>query len=149
MFVGDDEQGIMRERAAMAGIDLRRRVEPGLVDLILMRGEFLPRADRALLEAYFRQGVSVEDLAALDGRAPRTIRRRIGVLSDRVLDEMFVYVMRSRERFGPVRGRVAEAVFLWGQSRPVAARCLGMSLYTVRCHCNAIEELARVGGRAA
>lgn len=40
----------------MAGIDLRRRVEPGLVDLILMRGEFLPRADRALLEAYFRQG---------------------------------------------------------------------------------------------
>ncbi len=130
----------------MAGIDLRRRVEPGLVDLILMRGEFLPRADRALLEAYFRRGVSVEDLAALDGRAPRTIRRRIAVLSDRVLDEMFVYVMRSRERFGPVRGRVAEAVFLWGQSRRVAASCLGMSLYTVRRHCDAVEELAQVAG---
>ncbi len=133
----------------MAGVDLRRRVEPGLVELILLRAEFLAQGDRALLEAYFRRGVPVEELAALEGRTGRAVRRRITVLCERVLDDMFVYVMRSRERFGTKRRRVAEAVYLWGLSRRVAAVRLGMSLYTVRRHCDVIEELARGAGVAA
>ncbi len=138
------------ERDTMA-IDLRRRVEPGLVGLILLRAEFLPKPDQALLEAYFRQGVGADDLAALDGRSARTIRRRISTLADRVLDDLFVFVMRSQERFSPSRRRVAEAVYLHGLSRREAAESLDMTLYRVRRHCDAIEELAEVAikGQAA
>lgn len=125
-----------------SAIDLRKRPEPGLVELILMRSESLLPADRALLDAYYARGVGAEDLARINGSAPRTIRRRVRTLSERVLDDAFVYVMRGIDRFAGTRRQVAKEVFLHGRSRREAARIIGLSLHTVRRHCNAIEELA-------
>jgi len=133
----------------MHAIDLRRRPEPGLVDLILMRAEYLAQSERALLEAYYRRGVDAADLALLEGKPARSIRRRVRSLSARVLDDLFVYVMRSIDRFGPTRQRIARGVYLQGTSRRAIAQQLGLSLHTVRRHCDAIEELARAQERAA
>lgn len=129
-------------------IDLRSRVEPDLVELILVRAEFLDTRDRALIDAYFHRGIGIGAIAVIDGRRPQVIRRRIRALCDHVRTDLFEYVMRSRNRFGTTRGRVAEAVYLKGQSRRAAAATLGISHHSVRRHCEAIEELARSAAEA-
>ncbi len=123
-------------------IDLRKRPDPGLVELILIRAEFLPPKDRSLLHAYFERGVASADLARLEGCAPRSIRRRVRILAQRVLDPTFVFVMRHIETFTSTRRQVAQLVYLHGRSRREVARMLALGLHTVRRHCIAIEELA-------
>ncbi len=122
-------------------IDLRKRPEPGLVELILIRAEFLLPKDRSLLHAYFERGVRVDDLARLENCTPRSVRRRVRALARRMLDPTFVFVMRHIDTFTTTRRQVARLVYLHGRSRREVARMLGLGLHTVRRHCLAIEEL--------
>lgn len=72
--------------------DLRRKRDPALIDLILVRSAMLPTPSRLLLEAVYRDGRTATELAGLIGQSPRTIRTRIKGLTHRVLSPEFRFV---------------------------------------------------------
>lgn len=130
--------------------DLRRRRKAELVEALAARAEGLGEADRALVLAAYRDGKRAVELAPLVGQGPRQIRRRLRGLVERLMSREYACVLSRRERWTPIRRRVADACVLRGRSLRVAARELGMSLHAVRRHRDAVlalahaeEELAR------
>lgn len=121
-------------------VDLRKRIDPDVVELLLMRAGLLAPEDAALLEAYFRRGVGALELGRLAGVTPRQIRFRIRRLAQRVFDPGFCYVMRHRDLWGPTRREIAESIYIKGLSRRETARTMGLSLHVVRRHALAIAE---------
>lgn len=125
------------------GSDLRRRRRGEWVDQILNRAEWLPAADRVLVEAVFRDGRSAAELARLTGDEPRTVRRRIKRTVERALSARLAFVVAQRASWAPTRRRVAEAIVVQGNSMREASRRLGLSYHTVRRHADAIDALYR------
>lgn len=122
-------------------LDLRKRQTRTLSKDILERAVILAPAERRLLEATFHDGLSCAQLAAEIGREPRGLRRQVRALTSRVLDPRFPFVASLAPRWRPTRRRVAEAVFLRGLSLRKTARELGMSLYSVRLHRDAVQSV--------
>lgn len=120
--------------------DLRRNNRRDLVERLLDRATCLPPADLALLRAAYHDGRSASELAILLGADARGIRRRIRRLSDRVLSQQFLFVLRHRDSWPPTRRNVATAMILHGCSQRQATRELKLTLYTVRK--NYLEVLA-------
>jgi hypothetical protein len=129
------------DRRGRDRLDLRRRQTKSLARHILERAAILAPAERHLLEATFHDGLSCALLAAQLGREPRGLRREVRALTRRVLDPRFAFVAALAPRWRPTRRRVAEAVFLRGLSLRKAARELGMSLYSVRLHRDAVQSV--------
>lgn len=114
--------------------DLRRRSRRDLVDRLLERATCLPAGDLALLRAAYHDGRTALELATLLGADARGLRRRIRRLTDRVLSQQFLFVLRHRESWPTTRRKVATACILHGWSQREASRELGLSLYAVRRH---------------
>ena len=131
------------------GADLRRKHRRELVEAVLQASPYLPDQDRALLEAFYRDGRPVAELAALAGCTPRVIRRRIRTLVARVLSPRFAFVAHHEPRWSPTRRRVARACVLGGRSLREAADDLALSLHTVRRHHDAINALFETLARGA
>jgi len=119
--------------------DLRRRRKREQVEQILARASWLPESDRAVLEAVFREGKTVAEVAALIGCPARALRRRVRRLLDRVQAPRFVFVTSRLDGWPPTRRRVARACVIEWCSLRDAARQLGISLYAVRRHHEAIN----------
>ena len=130
--------------------DLRRRRRRETVELILNRSAYLPDRDRLLIEGVFGEGHSVTELSALTGEAPRTLRRRVRRIVQRMVGvgqvgagrgggDKFLFVVRHMDNWAPTRRRVAEVCVLEGLSLRQAADRLGLSLYAVRRHHEAIN----------
>lgn len=122
-----------------AAADLRRRKRRDLSDHLLLRAEWLEPSERALVEAVYRDGRSAIELAALAGRTPRSMRRRLRRIVRRVLAPEFVFVAQRRSRWTASRRRVADACILHGRSMREAATELGLTLHTIRRHMEAIR----------
>lgn len=119
--------------------DLRRRRQRDMVEAVVARAAWLPDAERALLEAVYRDGRSARALAGLLGENPRLVRARVRRAVKRVLDPRFAFVVRNRGRWTTSRRRVATECLLNGRSIRGAADSLGLSLHTVRLHRAAVE----------
>lgn len=119
--------------------DLRRRRKREQIEQILARAAWLPDSDRAVLEAVFGEGKTVTEVAVLMGCPPRALRRRVRRLLDRVLAHRFVFVTSRIDGWPPTRRRVATACVIEGCSLRDAAKRLGISLYSVRRHHEAIN----------
>lgn len=130
-----------RHAALDAGVesDLRRRRRREHTARLVERAVWLPPRDRALVEAVFRDGHPVTDLARLTGDCPRSLRRRVRQLAARLTSPRFLFVVHHRDLWTNSRRRVGTACFIEGLSLRAAARELQMSLHTVRRHTDAIE----------
>ena len=134
----------------METLDLRRKRRRDQAEITLDRARHLPPEDRVLIEAVFRDGRPVAELAALisgdAGESDRTahargLRRRIRRLTARLLSREFAFVAEQLSDWSPTRRRVATACILHGRSIRDAAAELRVSLHTVRRHRAAITEL--------
>lgn len=131
----------------------------------------LPGRDRSLVLAVYRDGARVKDLASIVGAtgdddgdrarsSARVLRRRLRVLTGRLLSPKFEFVLAhlepadqaERRRLGlptwsPVRRAVAESVVIHGRSLREATRVVGASFHTVRREMSAVNALfeARAG----
>ncbi len=125
---------------AQAG-DLRRRRERDLIETLVDRAVHLPAADRALVEAVYREGRPVVELAPLVGEPARVLRRRVRRLVTRLLSKPFLLVAAASPRWPRVRANVARLCVIEGLSMREAARASGLTLHTVRQHMRAVEAI--------
>lgn len=121
----------------LGGVDLRRALRRDLAERLVLRAEHLPPDERALVEAVFRDGRSVSEIARLAGVADehatvRSLRRRLHRAVERALSDRFIYVASHLKGWPATRRRVAQACFLNGRSMREAARELGLTLHVVR-----------------
>lgn len=136
-----DPSGDWRTVDPDAWLDLRKRLRRDRADSLVARAAFLPPDDRALIEAYFRDGQTIKVLSELHHTDARAMSRRIRRLCERLLSERFGFVLRNFESWSPSRRRVATATMLHGHSMRAASGVLRMSLYSVRRHADAINAL--------
>lgn len=124
---------------ALSVTDLRRVQARASVDAVLARAAALPPPERALLEAYFRDGRSLVELGRFYGVSHRKIRVRVRRVIERVSAPEFGYVASRLGELGPTRRRVAQVCVIEGLSMSCAQRVLGMSYYRIRRHMDAIR----------
>ncbi|MGP1310653.1 MAG: hypothetical protein ACTS27_10690 [Phycisphaerales bacterium] len=138
---GQTEQ-VKRPRPAAAGtVDLRRRDTREWAETIALRAEHLLPDDRSLARAVFADGMDAKRVAALRGERPRTVRRRVRALAERVLSREFEYVMTHRESWPRTRRLVATSCVLQGRTFREAAAHLRVSLHTVRRQMDLVRAL--------
>lgn len=118
--------------------DLRRRAPRDLADLLAQRAEWLLPEDRALIRALYVDNLTARHIAQLRGASPRSVRRRVHTLVQRLLSPRYEFVARQLERWSPTRARVARACVLEGHTLRAAAERLNVSLHTVRRHMDAV-----------
>jgi DNA-directed RNA polymerase specialized sigma24 family protein len=133
------EEPLRAEPEAEARLTLPRK--RSLAEQVVARAYLLNSTDRAFLLAAFDDGRSAADLGRLTGVSPRSVRRRLRRLADRVLSSRFLFVGKAMHRWPPTRRRVAEAVVLRGLSMRQAAQEMKISVYVVRAHMNAINAM--------
>lgn len=121
--------------------DLRRRDHRDFADALLHAAEWADPADRALIEAVYREGLSAKDVARLRDEQPRAIRRRLRVLIARLLSKRFGFVLRERHAWPPTQRRVATVYFLQGRSLRETSTQLNLSLHAVRRAIDATNAL--------
>lgn len=139
---------IDQQAARNPGLDLRRGFRRDMAQTLVERARHLPEPDRYLIEGVFRDGRSIAELAAMwgenpePGRSPKSLRRRLHRLVDRLNSPRYLLVAEYRDRWAPTRRRVATACVLHGMSLREAADALGTSLHTVRRHFDAVVAIA-------
>jgi DNA-directed RNA polymerase specialized sigma24 family protein len=121
--------------------DLRRKRSRALVDQLVEYAQWLAPPDRVLIEAVYRDGRSVSDVATLMGESVRTLRRRVRMLIERINSPRFMFVVRSLDQWAPTRRRVAICCVLHGRPLRAVAEELGLSLHVVRRHRDAVYAL--------
>lgn len=129
--------------------DLRRRRRREMIDELVERAEWLPPADRWLIDAVYREGRRVAEVAAILGESPRSLRRRVRGVLDRVRSGRFAFVASQSRAWPALKRRVARACFIEGKSQREAAGELHLSLHAVRRQCAAIDALYEAAGARA
>ena len=138
-FIEDSSGASHDSASACAGwADRRRPLKQETVDRVLRLCDALPRGDRELLEATYRDGKTAVALARLLEKDPRGLRRRIARLTARVLSPQYRFVLSHRDSWAPARRRVASEIFINGKSARAAAAALRISLHTARRHQEAV-----------
>jgi len=123
--------------------DLRRRRESALSETVARRAHWLDPDDRELVLAMFRDNRPAKAIAAMVHDDPRHIRRRLRRLARRLLDPRVAYVVAHRNAWSPSRQAVAHMLYIQGRPMRQVSDKLGMTLYSVRQHRDAIEAMIR------
>lgn len=110
-------------------------------ELIVQRSEHLPLRDRLLLQAVYGDGRTVKEVAGLIGEEPRRLRRRVSVLTRRVLSDRYIFVLRHRETWPALRRRLATACWVHGRSIKGASEEARTSFYNARKQLDAVQAL--------
>lgn len=132
--------------------DLRRNRRVAM-ERLLGRVEYLPGAERALIEAVFRNDTPVVRVAALSGRTGqvRQLRRQVRAIVTRALSDRFGSMARQirvgTHRWPPLRRRIGELLYLEGKTLRTAASELGITVHVVRAHRAALEAIFEAGAR--
>jgi DNA-binding NarL/FixJ family response regulator len=124
-----------------ARMDLRRRRSRAQAEELTARARHLEPRERRLIDDLFDAGRSCSVIAAEMGRDARTVRREVRGITRRLLDPRFEFVTRRSDRWRPTRRQIAQALYVQGLGLRETARELGVSLYSVRRHRDAIEAL--------
>jgi DNA-directed RNA polymerase specialized sigma24 family protein len=139
---------VERTAARQSRLDLRRGIRREFAAALVERAAHLPEADRLLIEGVFRDGRSIAQIAEVwiknpdPAYTPKSLRRRLHRLVERLRSPAFALVAQHRDRWNPPMARVATACVLQGRSLREAADSLGMSLHTVRRHLDAVTAIA-------
>jgi hypothetical protein len=125
------------------------RVEDGraFAESVLRRCEWLTPGDRQLLRSIYADGNPIARLAPMLRTGERALRRRIERLLDRVNSRRFAYVAVRHTHWPTVRRHIAASMVLQGRSLRQTATAMGMSLYSVRRHYEAINALFEASER--
>lgn len=115
------------DRSAPAHIRLAERLKPALEHV-----ELLAPAERTVLEAVIRSGLSFSVLQQLTGQSIRAVRTTLRNAAQRASSDLFAFVATHRHAMPPMRRAVAEAMVLRGMSLRAIAAELNVSLWTVR-----------------
>lgn len=121
--------------------DLRRRHRRELVDELTGRAAWLSRSDQWLIDAVFREGRHVAEVAAVRGEVPRKLRRHVRRLVRRLRSDKFKFVVSQSRQWPSQRRRIAWLCFVEGQSQRQVASQLRLTLHAVRRHCEVIHAL--------
>lgn len=121
--------------------DLRRAVPADLARTVADRAHWCMPEERALIDAMYRQGLTATQIAQLRSEPAPAIRRKIRAVVQRVLSPKFVFVLRHRDQWPPMRRRVATACILQGRTLREAAAHLRLSLHAVRRQMDAIAGI--------
>ena len=122
-------------------LDLRRRRDREISELLIHNSRWIRPSERAIVLAYHKHGLSAADIAHARGEDPRTTRRRLRIISKRLLSGQFAFVLSKRDSWPAQRRRVANACILQGRTTRDASRYLRVSVYTVRRHLTTINSL--------
>lgn len=122
-------------------VDRRRRGMRAASERLVAGAAWLLPSDRALVVAVYGQGMRASDVAAAAGLGARVVRRRLRRLCERVLSELFWFVVGARDAWPSVRRRVATACVLQGRSKRETARFLQVTLHRVRAELAVVEAL--------
>jgi DNA-directed RNA polymerase specialized sigma24 family protein len=137
-----NQRGAEARRAEAGDAESRRaRRRREVAAFIAARAEFLGPDERELMRAVYEEGKTPTDLSRLTGLRPRHIQRRVRRILRRVLSDRFLFVAAQRADWPAGRQRVATAVVLRGLSMRRAAQELGVSIYAVRYHMQAVEAM--------
>lgn len=127
--------------AAGARGDLRRRLPPAMAERVVLRLDYLPEDERAILRSMFVDNRAVKELVPISGASERVLRRRVKRAIARVLGARFSFVLERRSSWTTTRRRVATLHYIDGRSVRETAEQTGLSLHAVRRHRDAIEAL--------
>jgi len=105
---------------------------PRCDDVILGRAELLLPRERLLVEAIVVRGQPVKTVAWMMGVSPRTIRRRVRRLCERMTSPAFLDAARSLHYLQPDDAKLARLHFCGGMSHRQLVRELGLSVHTIR-----------------
>jgi len=125
----------------------RRLRDRSVAEVLLMRASHLSTPDRALVECVLGGQQSVAQIARSVGAPIRPMRSRLRRIIARLGSPEFLFVVRSRDAWSPLRQRVADLCFVRGFTVYEAAEELRVSRYSVRRHRESI--LALMNGGAA
>lgn len=126
--------------------DLRRRNARSHAEQIAGRAQFLPREEHALISAVYEQGRSISELALLSGKPPRTLRRDVRRIVQRLAAPEFAFVVLHADTWSGTLRRVARCCVVEGFPVRKAAQSLHLSLHTVRKHREMIRLMAMAAG---
>lgn len=126
--------------------DLRLRRRRDMIDELVERAVWLPPADRWLIDAVYREGRRVAEVAAILGESPRNLRRRVRAVLRRVKSGRFAFVAMQSRAWPALKRRVARACFIEGKSQREVAGELRLSLHAVRRQCQAVDALYEAAG---
>jgi hypothetical protein len=137
---------------AEPAVDRRRAESQDAAALILARSECLPIPERELLKALYSDGLTALEIGRLQGVSRHTVYRRSQRLVARVSSPLFVFVLRHRDQWPPMRRRIATAIVLHGLTVRQACEELRVSPFIIRKHRHvvlALFEQAASASRAA
>jgi DNA-directed RNA polymerase specialized sigma24 family protein len=112
---------------------------------MLRLADHLAPADRALIRSIYDRGLSAGELSRALGRTPRSVRRQVQRLVQRVSSPEYRLILRRRREWSTTRRRVAELVFLRGGTQRAAAEATGLSLHETRREIDRIRLLIDQG----
>ncbi|MDX2145924.1 MAG: hypothetical protein SFZ23_00240 [Planctomycetota bacterium] len=145
--------------------DLRRKDARRRAEQLLAASQYLPPADRVLIELVFRDGRPAADVATvcrlqcvgdksrsvgpssvpatgtsvtLPTTSPARVRARVRRLARRLASPEFIFVVHHRAGWSTTRRNVASALWIEGLSMRATAQALNLSLHTVRRHREAV-----------
>ncbi len=124
-----------------SSIDLRRGLDDRTAETVINRAEWLGDPDRRMVIAVFGDGLSAAAVAALQQQNARQVRRVVARAAARLLEPIAVFVATRSGEWPNSRAEVGRAIYHHGRSLRETAGVLGLSLYTVRKHRDAIEGI--------
>jgi DNA-binding transcriptional regulator LsrR (DeoR family) len=94
-----------------------------------------------LLRSVYDRGMSASELAQAVGVRPRTVRRRVRRLVQRVSSPAFTFIVRAEHAWPHRRRLIGHLFFLQGRTQRAVAARLGMSVHQVRREIDHIRGL--------
>lgn len=101
----------------------------------------LAPADRALMNAVYERGMSVQAFARAARRSPGAVRRRLDRLITRISSPPFRLVLRESRQWPAQRRRIAELVILQGLGARAAAARVNMTTHQIRREIDRVRAL--------
>lgn len=127
---------------APQGIDHRRVQQRETVEKLLLRCEHLQLEEQALVRSVYADKRTIREIALMQKRDERAVRRELRRLVKRMLRPEFAIVLMQAQAWAPTRSRVGESIFLHGNGLRSTATLLSITVHNVRTHVSAIRAIA-------
>jgi len=121
-----------------------RQIKRRQIDDLLALAEYLPKADRVLIQQVLRGDLPIAQITRLYRMPPRHLQRKAASIIKRLSSKMFKFVAIQMDTL-PVEVRpTARYVVLNGMSMRKTAEVSGMTLHRVRQNMNTVQATARL-----
>jgi hypothetical protein len=122
----------------------RNAAQRAKIETLLRRADSLPPGPQALMQAYLDRGMSVRELAAMNGITPREMRYRLERLRSALADPCFQLVARYGETLPRNLWPLVRAYWLEGRTMRELAAQRRQSLHRIRQQVSVARSLLLV-----